>query len=442
MKVLKFGGTSLGNPERMQQVAEIVEAQLGDAQQNILVVLSAVAGTTDALVLLANLLKSGDKQQAGLVLNELADQYRAYVDGLFDLAEQRSRAYSRVTAHLADIKELFNLVYVENFSFQILAKGELISTALFQYYLQTSQRNSQLLCALDYLRLNLDASPDLAYLRSRLKPRLNGPSQTIFVIQGFICRNALGDVANLKRGGSDYSASLFGAALSAEEVQIWTDIDGMHNNDPRYVQGTEPVRELSFNEAAELAYFGAKILHPSSIKPARKAGTPVRLLNTLDPKAEGTLISNQSTHAIIKAVAAKSGITAIKIRSSDMLQAPGFLRKVFEIFELYKTSIDMITTSEVAVSLTIDDETYLEPIIKSLIQLGQVEIDADLAIICVVGEFVVESKGLALRVLKALENIPLRMISYGGSPHNISLLVSQHRKEEALKALHQGLFHV
>jgi len=438
MRVLKFGGTSLGDAQRMQNVAEIVTRQ-----GKVLVVLSAVAGTTDSLVRIANAYKHGEQKKVKAIVDLLLKHYQRFVDGLFSSKSNKDAAFEFVEAQLADIAEANIESATSAIEFHILAKGELISTELFSLYLEEKGAKAKLLSALNFLRLTQENTPDEDYLAEQLNKFIQADSEAeIFVTQGFICRNAFGEVSNLKRGGSDYSASLFGAALNSEEVQIWTDIDGMHNNDPRYVDNTQPIRELSFDEAAELAYFGAKILHPSSIKPTRKKNIPVRLLNTLQPEAPGTLISTQSNNANIKAVAAKSGITAIKIKSSEMLQAPGFLRRVFEVFELYHTSIDVITTSEVAVSVTIDDTTYLESIVKTLNEFGRVEVDENLSIICVVGEFVAESTGIALQVLSSLKDVPLRMISYGGSAHNITLLVSENLKVSALRALHEGLFHV
>lgn len=438
MKVLKFGGTSLGDAQRMQNVANIVSQQ-----GKVLVVLSAVAGTTDSLVKVAEAYKHGEFNKVKEVVEVLLNHYQRYIAALYGDASTKTKATNFVEAQFAEIAEANIESATSAIEFHILAKGELISTELFSLYLEEKNYNAKLLSALDFLRLKSDSVPDEEFLAEHLSRVVNNNSEIeIFVTQGFVCRNAFGEVSNLKRGGSDYSASLFGAALECQEVQIWTDIDGMHNNDPRYIENTKPIRELSFDEAAELAYFGAKILHPSSIKPARKKNIPVRLLNTLQPEAQGTIISAKSSSENIKAVAAKSGITAIKVRSSEMLQAPGFLRKVFEVFELYHTSIDVITTSEVAVSVTIDDTTYLEPIVKTLNEFGHVDVDQNLAIICVVGEFLVESTGVAAKVIQSLESVPLRMISYGGSAHNITLLVSEDLKAPSLKALHEGLFNV
>lgn len=441
MKVLKFGGTSLGNPIRMKNVAEIVSTQAEETP--VLVVLSAVAGTTDSLVKIVSAAQSSQLNEAEKEVVELTEKYAYYIDALFSSSSMKEIARKFIETQMEDIQHSLQQRYIPSLEFQLLAKGEIISTELFYLLLQEQQKKVDLLYALDLLRLDQDLVPDEKYLESQFNELMsNRLEQNIWVTQGFICRNAFGEVSNLKRGGSDYSASLFAAALNADEVQIWTDIDGMHNNDPRFVENTRPISELSFDEAAELAYFGAKILHPSSIKPARKKNIPVRLLNTLEPKALGTLVSNKSIRANIKAVAAKGGITAIKIRSSEMLQAPGFLRRVFEVFELYHTSIDTITTSEVAVSVTIDDTSYLKDIARTLEEFGHVEIDEELSIICVVGEFLEKNTGIASQVIGALEDIPIRMISYGGSAHNISLLVSQEYKVKALNRLHQRLFNV
>jgi len=444
MKVLKFGGTSLGDAQRMQNVARIVSQQGSVSQQGrVLVVLSAVSGTTDSLVKIAEAYKHGEITNVKEIVEVLTNHYQRYVEQLFSQGSTKSMAIRFVETQFAEIAEANIESSTSAIEFHILAKGELISTELFTLYLQEKNHKTKLLSALDFVRLTADGVPDENFLSEQLSQIINQNANVdIFVTQGFICRNAFGEVSNLKRGGSDYSASLFGAAIESEEVQIWTDIDGMHNNDPRYVENTKPIRELSFNEAAELAYFGAKILHPSSIKPARKKNIPVLLLNTLQPEARGTVISTKSNSENIKAVAAKSGITAVKIRSSEMLQAPGFLRKVFEVFELYHTSIDVITTSEVAVSVTIDDTTYLKPIVKTLTEFGKVDVDKNLAIVCVVGEFLVESVGVVARVIRSLDTIPLRMISYGGSAHNITFLVSEEQKVDSLRALHKGLFNV
>lgn len=438
MKVLKFGGTSLGNAKRMQSVADIAYQQ-----GKVLVVLSAVSGTTDALVGIFSAIRDRNIEQAEEATRKLMSFYNDYIDELYQKEENKSKAKGFVQAQLKDVLDTVRQRFVSSLEFHLLAKGEIISTELFHLLLLEKQRASKLILALDFLKLDQDGRPDELYLQEKLSTELADSQQIeIYVTQGFICRNAFGEVSNLKRGGSDYSASLFASAIQSTELQIWTDIDGMHNNDPRYVEGTYPIRQLSFDEAAELAYFGAKILHPSSIKPARKSDIPVRLLNTLSPAAKGTLISKESERASVKAVAAKSGITAIKIRSSEMLQAQGFLRRIFEVFELYHTSIDMVTTSEVAVSITIDDTTYLESIVKTLEEFGHVEVDSELSIICVVGEYLIENNSVNAQVISSLKDIAIRMISFGGSPHNISVLVSESSKVDALKALQGGLFNV
>ncbi|MGX5201513.1 aspartate kinase [Aliikangiella sp. IMCC44632] len=438
MKVLKFGGTSLGEPARMQRVADIVTSQ-----GKTFVVLSAVAGTTDALVEIVESIREGDNHKASNLIETLLNQYQVYLVTLFKPESQAllNNALDYIETQFEELKVIAQQSFVASTEFQVLAKGEMISTFLFSLLLQERNVSVKLFSVLDVLRLSRANQPDTDYLKERLKALLNANEAVdVWVTQGFICRNAFGDISNLKRGGSDYSASLIAAAIQSNEVQIWTDIDGMHNNDPRFIQKTQPIRELSFDEAAELAYFGAKILHPSSIKPARQNNIPVKLLNTLQPHAVGTVISNRRNASRIKAVAAKSGITAIKIKSSEMLQAPGFLRRVFEVFELFHTSIDVITTSEVAVSVTIDDTSHLQPIVNTLAEFGTVEVDQNLAIICVVGNFVAESTGIACQVIQSLKQIPIRMISYGGSAHNITLLISNENKVQALQALHEGLF--
>jgi aspartate kinase len=438
MKILKFGGTSIGSSNRMKQVCDIVTQE-----QEVIVVLSAVAGTTDSLISIFNAIKKKDIKGASQTTHKLIKFYEEYVSSLYSSNDRIASVGLFVKEQLQQVLDIVQLQFVPSVEYHLLAKGEFISTELFLRLLEERQVSSQLFSSLEYLRLDQDGYPDETFLEAKFKQEFEQKAndrKRVSVFQGFICRNAFGEISNLKRGGSDYSASLFAAAIKADELQIWTDIDGMHNNDPRYVDGTYPIRMLSYDEAAELAYFGAKILHPSSIKPARKKNIPVRLLNTLDPTAKGSTISSVSDRATIKAVAAKSGITAIRIRSSEMLQAQGFLRKVFEVFELYNTSIDMITTSEVAVSVTIDDEQNLSAIVDTLEEYGTLEIDENLAIICVVGAFLIENKNVAAKVIESLADIPIRMISYGGSSHNISLLVSSDQKVQALNLLQRGIF--
>ncbi len=441
MKVLKFGGTSLGSAERMKGVLAIVENQLLTSNgEQILVVLSAVAGTTNKLVNIANHFENAQFKLASENVTELKIFYQKFISELFTENSSQDKATYFIEEILqsidADLKPNSRLTRSV-----ILSFGELISTQLFHLFLIELRRSNVRLNALDFLALDKFGKPDILPLKKLLKQALTSqPEVGVFVVQGFICRDFKGAISNLERGGSDYSASLFAEAIGSEELQIWTDIDGMHNNDPRYVEGTTTIRNVSFDEAAELAYFGAKILHPSSIKPARKSNIPVRLLNTLQPEALGTLISKKSERKLVKAVAAKDGITAIKIRSSEMLEAQGFLRKTFEIFEDNKTSIDMITTSEVAVSVTIDNVEYLSNIVKELSRFSQVEVDSNLSIICVVGEYLIENQEVVSQVTHSLKSVPVRMISYGGSSHNISLLVPSENKVKALNLLQQGLF--
>ena len=436
MKVLKFGGTSVGSPERMKNLLNIINP----AERQI-VVLSAVSGTTNSLVQIAEAYFAGDKQKAASLISILRAKYDVFIGDLFSTPQYLDQGKEVIAYHFALLNNLANDLFTPIEEKVILAQGELLSTTLYHVYLSEIGVPSILLPALDFMKIDEDHEPMVDYLTKHITPLLDKyPDNKLFITQGYICRNSFGEIDNLRRGGSDYSASLIGAAIRSEEVQIWTDIDGMHNNDPRIVKGTTPIARLSFDEAAELAYFGAKILHPQSVFPAQKYKIPVRLLNTMDPKAAGTLITNTSEKDLIKSIAAKDGITAIKIQSSRMLLAHGFLRRVFEVFERYKTAIDMITTSEVAVSLTIDDTTWLEDIIKALAAFGSVEIDKDQTIICVVGDFGTEKLGYAARVLEALKHIPVRMISYGGSAHNMSMLVHAADKVEALRSLHTRLF--
>jgi aspartate kinase len=440
MKVWKFGGTSVGKPERMHSVAQLI-TQDGARK---MVVLSAVSGTTNTLVEISNCLFKRDKPGAEQIIDRLHQSYREYISTLYATEAGLRKGAQVVENHFAFIRSLAGQTFTGKQEKELLAEGEMISTQLFQAYLEEIGVNSVLLPALDFMRIDADDEPDLAFTEQELGKLLQQHADaTILVTQGYICLNPAGHVDNLKRGGSDYTASLIGAAIRSEEVQIWTDIDGMHNNDPRIVKHTFPIAELSFDEAAELAYFGAKILHPYSIRPAKRYNIPVRLLNTMQPEARGTLITNQVTEnseGDVKAIAAKDGIIAIKIQSSRMLLAYGFLRKVFEVFEKYKTPIDMITTSEVAISLTIDNATHLESIVRELKGFGTVDVDSDQTIVCVVGNLGYDKQGLALTIFQALRQIPLRMISYGGSDHNVSILIHTSYKNEALNALNEGLF--
>jgi aspartate kinase len=436
MKVLKFGGTSVGSPDRMKKLLDII-----NPQERQIVVLSAVSGTTNNLVEISQAYLDSDKVKAAKLIKTLKDKYEIFIKELFADIAHLEQGKTVIDYHFDLITAFSNDLFTNIEEKVILAQGELLSTTLYHIYLSEIGVSSALLPALDFMKIDEDNEPIVDYITEHLTPLLAAkPKVNLFITQGFICRNSFGEIDNLRRGGSDYTASLIGAGIKADEVQIWTDIDGMHNNDPRIVKGTKPIANLSFDEAAELAYFGAKILHPQSVFPAQKYKIPVRLLNTMDPSALGTLISSESEKGKIKSIAAKDGITAIKIQSSRMLLAYGFLRRVFEVFERYKTSIDMITTSEVAVSVTIDDIRFLGEITKDLSDFGVVEVDVNQSIICVVGDMGADTHGYAARVFEGLKHIPLRMISYGGSNYNISLLVKTDDKVEALRSLHNRLF--
>ena len=435
MKVLKFGGTSVGSAQRIKNVASII----CDQEQKI-VVLSAMAGTTNSLVEISECFHKKDPGKANAILSALEQAYVNHIEELYQSDTYKERAMQYMLERSQHVWSFSNMPFSMFDEKEILAQGELISTFLMTCYLEEQGVKVVLLPALNFMRITMDNEPDMEYIAKHLNTLLEQNKEAeIYITQGFICRNAYGEIDNLKRGGSDYSAALVGAAIKAEEIQIWTDIDGFHNNDPRIVEGTKAIRHLSFDEAAELAYFGAKILHPSSVQPAKKENIPVRLKNTLCPDDEGTLITEDSPAKNVKAVAAKSGITAIKIKSTNMLLAYGFLRKVFEVFEAWKTPIDMIATSEVAVSLTIDCTEHLEEILKDLEKYGTIEVDRNMAIVCIVGDFSAGKSGLGAQVLKALEEVPLRMISYGGSAHNISVLVKEEDKKKAMTDLSHKL---
>lgn len=437
MKILKFGGTSVGDAGRIKALLNIV-----NPQERQIVVLSAVAGTTNALVEISQAFAAGQKKQAGVLIDGLYKKYEELIKSLFATAEGYQNGKDLIDYHFSLIESFANQHFTHIEEKIILAQGELISTTLFHFYLTEIGIRSKLLPALDFMKIDEDNEPKIDYIQKHLTELLlQSSDHNFFITQGYICRNSFGEIDNLRRGGSDYTASLIGAAIQAEEIQIWTDIDGMHNNDPRVVKDTKPIAHLSFDEAAELAYFGAKILHPQSVFPAQRYNVPVRLLNTMDPQAHGTLISKEgAAKGVVRSIAAKDGITAIRIHSSRMLLAYGFLRRVFEIFERYKTPIDMITTSEVAVSITIDETKYLPEIERELKDFGRVEIDKGQTIVCVVGDFGLDTHGYAARVLDAVKHIPIRMISYGGSDYNISLLLQTDYKTEALRSLHNRLF--
>lgn len=436
MKVKKFGGTSVGSAERIRNVGRLISS----AGRNI-IVLSAMSGTTNSLIEIADAIKADDKNLASRLIDAMRDKYAGVIESLYSSEKYSSEASAIVNGILDELRQLAVRNYSAALEKEIVSKGELMSTNLMNCHLHEQGIDSVLLPALDFMRIDREGEPDIDFARDNLTRMLNeNPDAHLFITQGFICRNEDGEVDNLQRGGSDYTASLIGAAVKADEIEIWTDIDGMHNNDPRFVEETSPVHNLHFEEAAELAYFGAKILHPTCILPAREHNVPVRLLNTLDPSAEGTLIENKLTGNSIKAVAAKDNITAIKIKSGRMLLAYGFLKKVFEIFEKYKTSIDMITTSEVGVSLTIDNVAHLDEIVSELGDLGTVTIDRDMVIVCVVGDLEWKNRGFEAKALEALCNVPVRMISYGGSNYNISFLIRKEDKVRALRMLSYHLF--
>jgi len=437
MKVFKFGGTSVGSPENMRSVIDIIT----DGEPKI-VVLSAMSGTTNSLVEISTKLYAADKEGAKILIQELKNKYSEVIDELYKTADCKKEGEKVINDHFGILFDQVEGDFSEVKEQVIVAQGELISTALFTYLLKEYGVKTALLPSLDFMRIDEDKQADLPKIKELILPVLEmAGEQEIYIAQGFICRNANGDIDNLQRGGSDYTASLLGAAINAEEIQIWTDIDGLHNNDPRFVERTSRIDNLLFVEAAELAYFGAKILHPLTVLPAKDANIPVRLKNTMNPSAPGTLISNDKTVSGMKAVAAKDGITAIKIRSYRMLMAYGFLRKIFEIFERYKTSIDVITTSEVAISLTIDNCKNLDLILAELETLGEVEVDKNMTIVCVVGDMISEEKFFSKQVFEALEGIPVRMISYGGSRYNVSILISTDYKKETLQKLSTHLFY-
>lgn len=437
MKVMKFGGTSVGSPERMKNVASLIT----ESGEPTFVVLSAMSGTTNSLVEISDYLYKKNPEGANEVINNLEKKYLKHVEELYSTEEAKKTTRDFLQGEFDYLRSFTKDLFTSFEEKSIVAQGEIMSTNMMVNYLKEQGVKAVLLNALDFMRTDKNAEPDTQYIKEKLHPIMEAnPDQQIYVTQGFICRNAYGEIDNLQRGGSDYTASLIGAALPADEIDIWTDIDGMHNNDPRVVDKTEAVHQLNFEEAAELAYFGAKILHPTCVQPAKYAGIPVRLKNTMDPKAEGTIIDNVIVRGKIKAVAAKDNITAIKIKSSRMLLATGFLRKVFEIFESYQTPIDMIATSEVGVSMSIDNISHLSEIVDELKKYGTVTVDQDMCIICVVGDLDWSNVGFETLVMDAMKNIPVRMISYGGSNYNISFLVRESDKKRALQSLSDTLF--
>ena len=437
MKVMKFGGTSVGSPERMKGVASLVT----ESGEPTFIVLSAMSGTTNSLVEISDYLYKKNPEGANEVINNLEKKYMQHVEDLYSTEEMKKTTREFLQGEFNYLRSFTKDLFTSFEEKSIVAQGEIMSTNMVVNYLKEQGVKAVLLSALDFMRTDKNAEPDPQYIKEKLGAIMEqNEGYQIYITQGFICRNAYGEVDNLQRGGSDYTASLIGAALPADEIQIWTDIDGMHNNDPRVVEHTEAVRQLNFEEAAELAYFGAKILHPTCVQPAKYAGIPVRLKNTMDPKADGTIIDNVIVRGKIKAVAAKDNITAIKIKSSRMLLATGFLRKVFEIFESYQTPIDMIATSEVGVSMSIDNDAHINDIVNELKKYGTVTVDSDMCIICVVGDLDWSNVGFETMATDAMKNIPVRMISYGGSNYNISFLIKEKDKKQALQNLSNVLF--
>lgn len=437
MKVMKFGGTSVGSPERMKSVSSLITS----SGEPVFVVLSAMSGTTNSLVEISDYLYKKNPEGANDVINRLEQKYMQHVEELFATDEWRNTTREFLREEFNYLRSFTKDIFTSFEEKSIVAQGEVISTNMVVNYMKECGIKATLLSALDFMRTDKNAEPDSIYIKEKLNAIMaENQGYQVYITQGFICRNAYGEVDNLQRGGSDYTASLIGAAIDAEEIQIWTDIDGMHNNDPRIVDKTEAIRQLHFEEAAELAYFGAKILHPTCIQPAKFAGIPVRLLNTMDPTAYGTVIDNVSVKGKIKAVAAKDNITAIKIKSSRMLLATGFLRKVFEIFESYQTAIDMVATSEVGVSMSIDNDSHMHEIVDELKKYGTVTVDTNMCIICVVGDLDWSNVGFETLATDAMKDIPVRMISYGGSNYNISFLIREADKKKALQSLSDTLF--
>jgi aspartate kinase len=436
MKVLKFGGNSIVSASKMKAALHLI-----NNKEKKIVLFSALAGTTDMLIEVSDYLYKKNPDGANEIINRLEQEYRQLTAELFSTTDYQKEATESIAIFFNSIREFTKDLFTLFEEKVVLAQGELISSTIMYLLLKEQGLKTAFLPALDFVRTDKNSEPDPVYLKEKLSKQLEAyPDVDIFVTQGYICRNAYGEIDNLERGGSDLSASLIGAAIHAEEIQIWTDIDGMQNNDPHYVNHTFPIRHLQFEEAAELAYFGAKILHPTCLLPAKLNNIPVRLLNTLQPDTPGTLISNQMEKGEIKAIAAKDNITAIKIKSGRMLLAHGFLRKVFEIFESYQTSIDMIVTSEVGVSVTIDKEKYLPDILNDLKKYGTVSVDKDMTIVCVVGDLDWGNVGFESKTIHALKNIPIRMISYGGSNYNISFLIKSADKKRVLQALNDNLF--
>ncbi len=439
MIVLKFGGTSVGSVENFYKVSSIVN----NTEGRKIVVLSAMSGVTNILQKIANLLYLNNKKEAKLEINALNDKYNEVIQNLFKKDVNKKAGENIISDHNDLLHTFLTTNFSEYIEKEILVQGEMVTTKLFQLLLEEFNQKSSLISAINFMRINSLGEPQLDYIESELSKIINVNNKVeTFITQGFVCKNDKNNIDNLKRGGSDYTASLIGSALQVEQIQIWTDIDGMHNNDPRFVDQTFSIEEISFDEAAELAYFGAKILHPQSIIPAKEKNIPVLVKNTFKPEAKGTLIHDKAKIKKIRAIAAKDNITAIKIKSYRMLMAYGFLKKVFEVFEQNETPIDMITTSEVAISLTIDDVKKLDKIIQELQGFGNIEVDSDLSIICIAGDLAQNKKGVTSAIFNCLRDIPIRMISYGGSNYNLSFLVKTTDKIAALNLLNNGLFSI
>ncbi|MBS1663983.1 MAG: aspartate kinase [Bacteroidetes bacterium] len=436
-KVMKFGGTSVGKPERMRQVSQLITAD----DEPTIVVLSALSGTTNSLVEIGNAISSGEREKARELIDKLEAHYQSFIKELVKGEKTYAKAKAIVAEHFEFLTIILRISFSEALSKDILAQGELLSTKLFSVFLEEHKIDHHLLPALEFMSIDSHDEPQINSIKTKLAHLLQQhKDKKLFITQGYICRNARGEVDNLKRGGSDYSASLIAAAINASVCEIWTDIDGMHNNDPRVVKKTVAIEQLSFEEAAELAYFGAKILHPASIWPAQFYKVPVKLLNTMQPDAKGTLITEEAGSQGVKAIAAKDGIIAINIKSSRMLLAYGFLRKIFEVFEKYRTPIDMITTSEVAVSLTIENTADLKAIVRELEPFGAIEVEENLTIVSIVGNELTQTPDVLSKLFAALVKVPIRMVSYGGSKHNVSLLIPSAHKTETLQLLNKGLF--
>ncbi len=435
MLVYKFGGTSVGSVVNMNHVKDII-----NAKDRKIVVLSAMSGTTNTLVEISRLIEVGELTTAKAIITELNETYNAVVYDLLQDQALRLEVSKYVNARFKLLLDAMNEPFSQRLHNSIVANGELLSTFMFSRLLQQEGFNVRLLPALDFMRIDSHNEPDNFYIKQNLNRLIDTLEPAdIYITQGFICLDVEGQITNLQRGGSDYTATIIGAAIEADEVQIWTDIDGFHNNDPRYVNDTQALSHLSYDEAAELAYFGAKILHPQTVMPVRQLDIPLRLKNTMAPQAHGTLITNQIHGEGIKAIAAKDGITAIKIKSVRMLLAHGFLKKVFEVFERYETSIDMVTTSEIAVSLTVDNTTHLEAITKELEKFATVAIDDYMSIVCLVGNHIIYHPETP-ELFQVLQDVNVRMIAYGGSNNNISLLVNTSDKLETLQKLQRYVF--